>query len=265
MRGAARWIVMAGLVRPSTSSLVHAPKTWMPATSTGMTPENVMVTAKTNPFVPAQAGTQTQNTLGPRLRENKRRLAQRRERLRVGAMALRLLRRARGDGRDRVLGAAARFRHRVRCIAGEGLRRLLHAQAEFLGLVRQGLRLPGQKLALTLRELLRFLHACQLLPVLHRVRPRLLSHVAGLLANRRTLALEIVRHLAGDSHQRVERSLTLGETFLSELSAPGKSESGCLHCALAGLLRKFRVPSHSNLLPFHRVDVVHVYLLTCVE
>src|SRR5262245_14079253 len=72
---ASGWNVMAGLVRPSTSSLVHAPKTWMPATSAGMTPENVMVTPKTNPFVPAQAGTQTQNTLDPRLRENKRRLA----------------------------------------------------------------------------------------------------------------------------------------------------------------------------------------------
>src|SRR5262245_59280376 len=117
---------------------------------------------------PRTRGPRNNISLDPRLRGNERlQLNAARERLCLGAMALRsLVRRARGNGRDRVLGPAAGFSHGVRRIAGEGLRRPLHAQAELLGLVRQGLRLPGEELALALRELLRFLHACEFLPVL---------------------------------------------------------------------------------------------------
>jgi hypothetical protein len=49
---------MAGLV-PAIHVLMKArQKTWMPATSAGMTPESAVRMAKNNPFVPANAGTQ---------------------------------------------------------------------------------------------------------------------------------------------------------------------------------------------------------------
>src|SRR5262245_59479628 len=172
----------------------------------------------------------------------------------------RLVCRTRRNGRDGVLGSAARFGHRLRGTASKGLRGLLHAQTEFLGLVGQRLRLPGQELALALRELLGFLHPRKLLSVLHRVGQRLLGHLGGLLADCGTLTLEIVRHLAGDPHQRVECSLALIETLLSELPAPGKSERGSLHCALAGLLGKFRISSHYILLPFHPTWMMCTYI-----
>src|SRR5262249_28988219 len=109
--------------------------------------------------------------------------------LNLSPLPFRGLVRPRGDGRYRVLAPAAGFSHRVRRIAGERFRRLLHLLAELLRLVRNHLRLPRHELTLALREFLRFLGVRQFLAELHRVRQSLVRQRCHLLAGGDCLGL----------------------------------------------------------------------------